>query len=570
MESNKSKRRGKAVVPVLLAIAVAISLLYYFARTLHAVRISQFVRGDLPVLELRLRFINMDGEEVAPSASQLIGKVPEEIPLTSGCPELIGGDIRGRTTLPVDLGKRKLDGSCPKVAAWYVRRHPIALSLYFEDSKKILSFLEADKEVRTLFKTKFIQGVFYNLLNTTSARAEDLRLEGLQGAFLGTLIKALNAHAELHYDIAHGKRGFVFSFIRDECPFAAKALPIIARSLARSGYLVPGFQEPILEMIIGAQRLFITQHEERVYLANGLEAFLNVIESLPSSSKGLPNMPLTLTVRAEAFVDKLLPVFVGASAFEANVGFNPSQSPPGVLRLPGGKYVRSLRPRISKGVLGSIPHDVFAVLATSFHLPTRMTKEDWQKFATQGPSDRPGDLPQEAGFALLWDLNSQENQITSIGVIVANQTSPKEVEGFRQYFSNPDLTAECGGGTLFLAATSQNLLSRMKECCEGRSLSVLDWERGARIKELESAQILVSTNPGVGMRELFLAGGAKSGDRGEFEPRWKEEYEKAKEAMRQDGERVFLRLPIFAYSGGAQPLTQVELKGFTVKQGAVP
>ena len=39
--------------------------------------------------------------------------------------------------------------------------------------------------------------------------------------------------------------------------------------------------------------------------------------------------------------------------------------------------------------------------------------------------------------------------------------------------------------------------------------------------------------------------------------------------MRQDGEKVFGGLPIFAYAGNAAPTAEVvQLKGFTVKQGA--
>jgi hypothetical protein len=200
-----------------------------------------------------------------------------------------------------------------------------------------------------------------------------------------------------------------------------------------------------------------------------------------------------------------------------------------------------------------------------------MTIEDWQELATQGPRDQPAGNPQEAGFALIWDLNSHEHHITNMGIAITNQMSPNAIGEVKQYFKDPELTGECGDGTVFLAATSRNLLSRMKESCEGRSLSILDWERGTRRKDFEAAQMMIFTNPGVGMREVFLAGGAKGGDRGEFEPQWKEEYEKAKDAMRQDGEKVFLRFPILAYSGSvAQPANPVELKGFTVKQGSVP
>jgi hypothetical protein len=451
-----------------------------------------------------------------------------------------------------------------------VKRHPIGFSLYFQDSKKVLALLDDNARVKELLQSKFFQGLLYEPLHNANIRAEDLNLEGIEGAFLRTLLReALGAHGELHYDIVHGKKGFVFSFVRDEGAFVSKALPIMARGLARSGYRVAKLKEPILEMRIGLQRLFLTEVNGRVYLANGLEALINVLESLTPPTKSQPKTPLVLLVRSEAFVDKLLPVMIGAPTWQVKLGFGLSEEAPGVLQFAGGKLARPLRPKVFSGVLAGIPHDVFAALVTSYHLPPRMTTEEWQQLATQGPSERQGEGPEEAGFAIIWDFDTEASAITSVGVVIANQKSPDEIDKFKPYFLDQKLTAECGGGTVFLAATSHTLLTRMQESCGSQSLSVLDWERGGRRKDYESAQFFLFMNPGSGMRELLLAGGAKSGEPGEFDPQWKREYEQAKDAMRQDGEKVFGSLPIFAYSGNAAPTAEVvQLKGFTVKQGA--
>ena len=341
--------------------------------------------------------------------------------------------------------------------------------------------------VKELFQTRFFQGIFYEPLHSASVRAEDLNLEGLEGAFLARLIReALQAHGELHYDISHGKKGVVFSFVRDECAFASKALPVAVRVLARSGYRIPKLQEPILEMRIGLQRVFLTQYGDRVYLANGLEGLLNVIESLRPPEKNLPKTPLALTIRTEAFVDKLLPVMVGQPTWAVNLGLGLSEEAPGVLQFAPGKFAGHLRPKLFKGVLAGIPHDAFAAVSTSFYLAPNMTSEEWKRLATQGPEGPAQNRPEEAGVALLWDLTSAEEQSSNVGIVIANQTTPDEIEKFKQYFADPKLTAECGGGTVFLAATSRNLLSRMKESCEPQSLSVLDWERGARTKDIEN------------------------------------------------------------------------------------
>jgi len=155
-----------------------------------------------------------------------------------------------------------------------------------------------------------------------------------------------------------------------------------------------------------------------------------------------------------------------------------------------------------------------------------------------------------------------------MSVVIANQSAPDAVQRFRNLFTDPKLTTACGGGTVFLAATSELLLTRMKEACVRQSLSVLDWERGALAEEFSSKQLLFFLNPGAGMRELFLAGGAKSN--GQVDPAnpLKKLYEKAKAGMRTDSEKVLGNLPIFAYSGNAAPAAKtVELKGVNVRQG---
>jgi hypothetical protein len=114
------------------------------------------------------------------------------------------------------------------------------------------------------------------------------------------------------------------------------------------------------------------------------------------------------------------------------------------------------------------------------------------------------------------------------------------------------------------------LLTRMKESCERQSLSMLDWERGAHADELGSKQLLFFMNPGTGMRELFLAGGAGTDEQETTPEPWKVQYEQAKAVMRQDGEKIFSALPIFTYSGNVPSTAkEVRLSGVKVRQGTV-
>ncbi|MCX5882088.1 MAG: hypothetical protein NTU74_09900, partial [Deltaproteobacteria bacterium] len=300
-----------------------------------------------------------------------------------------------------------------------------------------------------------------------------------------------------------------------------------------------------------------------------LEALINVMESIqPPTATDTPNTPIVLSVRAEAFLDNLLPVMTGQPAFEMDLGFGLSKETPDVLRFPAGKFGGHLRPKIFKGVLAGIPHDAFAAVVTSFYLPPDMSPEAWRKLALEGPGDPPANGPEEAGIAFIWDLASEGDEVTSMGVVIASQGAPDQAHRFKNFFTNSNLTAACGGGTVFLAATSELLLTRMKEACVRQSLSVLDWEKGSLAEEFSSKQLLFFLNPGAGMRELFLAGGAKKSDQTDATSPWKQQYEKAKAVMRTDSEMVFGGLPIFAYSGNAAPAAKtVELKGVNVRQG---
>lgn len=570
MEPTQTRKIYILVTVTLLVIFLAGPGVMHVYRKMTKIPLGGFVKPELPILVLRLEFVDTQGKKI-PGETTRLGKGPSpaapnaQVPVD--CPELVGGDTADRTQ--AEDGKKR-DQTCPGTARWVVKRHPIGFSLYFEDAKKVLALFDEKTMVSELFHTRFFQGLFYEPLQNAGIPAEDLHLEGIEGAFLRTLIReALSAHGELHYDVAHGKRGFVFSFVRDKCAYMSKALPVIARSLARSAYRIPTLKELVLEMRIGHQRLFLTEVEDRIYMANGLEALINVFESLPEGPRPSVKSPLVLTVRSGAFVSNLPQAVIGDPEWEIRLGLGLAKDNPGTLEFGAGKLTRALCPKIYKGVPAGIPHDVVAAIVTSYPFSPEMKAEDWRRIASEGPGPHKSDDPPEGGVAVIWDLDAQVDGITQMGVVIAGRKTPGTAEKYKAYFRDPELTAECGGGTVFLAATSEKLLARMKESCGGRSLSILDWERGGRAKEFDTAQFFLFLNPGGGIRELFLGGGAAAGgEAGEFEPQWKKEYEAAKAAMRKDGEKIFGALPIFAYSGAASPTAKtVELKGFTVKQG---
>lgn len=541
------------LISATVAVLATAGIVAYF-RLAHA-PLSELQRADLPMLNLTVKVRDATGHDIAPSDT-LIGST-EGIPTgDEHCPSLTGGDIASATVASSEAPR---PGDCPHQAAWYIKKHPVAFTLYFNQGHAFLNWWDKEPQIKNLLNNRFSQGLFFGLLQSLKIKAEQLKIDGLQGEFLAQLIRdAITANAELHYDMTHANRGWVLSYLRSDSDFAEKALPAMAGLLASSGYRIDKLPEPILEMRVGLQTFFLTQYQQRIYLAQSLEAMLNVIESVIPQYNPDP-VPLTLIIRTEAFIANLLPALAGSPDWHAQFDFDLSNQQLGTLSLPNGPWTRQLQDNLFEGVLGSIPQDVFAAIATSIELSPTLTVDDWRKLATDGPATTPPDS-KPAGVALVWDFDADTPR-GAIGVIIANPSNPEASPSYQQYLRNAELSAECGGGSIFLAATSQNLLTRMKEACAHQSLSPLDWQRGVEKQRFSSAQLVTFVNPGAGIRELFLAGGAGNAqDSNEFAPRWQQDYENAKAAMREDGDKLFGGLPIFSYAGRVSDDSDAEIK----------
>ena len=223
MESTGTGK-SKTLIKAAAVAGVLALILFLVYRGLHRLSLGALIKDDLPMLTLDLRFIDLKGDEVPTDQTRLaapattLGKVSK----TGACPEMQGGDIKGGSRADGAAAK-----DCPKTATWFVKHHPPGVSLSFADPQRLLTFFETDAAFKEIWESRFVQGVLYDPLRNAGVRAEDLGLQGLEGAFLARLIKeSLAAHARLDYDIVHGRKGFVYSFVRGECPYAAKALPV--------------------------------------------------------------------------------------------------------------------------------------------------------------------------------------------------------------------------------------------------------------------------------------------------------------------------------------------------------
>src|SRR5262249_21292871 len=119
-----------------------------------------------------------------------------------------------------------------------------------------------------------------------------------------------------------------------------------------------------------------------------------------------------------------------------------------------------------------------------------------------------------AGMAVIWDLSAKEPSLTEVGVIARGPLTDQE--------KTPDLSscvgdgvfaAKCAGDSIWLAASREPLLTRMREACERQSISMRD-RRVARGTGAQAPQLFLSLNAAAGLGELLQSGiGAAADER---------------------------------------------------------
>ena len=528
--------------------------------------LASVLKADLPILNLTVKLLDIN-QQPLDAADSIIGSNDQQtINSNEQCSLLVGGDSAERSFASSDVTR---PAECPNQAVWYVKTHPIALTLAFNQGQQFLTWWDQSAKVKNLVENRFIQGLFFGFAQSLKIKAEQLKLDGIQGEFLAHLLRdAIAANAQLHYDMVHAERGWVLTYQRSRSDFIEQALPAMMGLLATNAYKVNKLPEPIVQVRVGLQQIYMTEYQQRIYLAQSLEALLNVLESLkptPTDS----DAPLSLIVCAEAFVDNLVPVLAGQPSWNPRIDFALNDQQLGVINLPSGPWQLPLHDKIFEGVLASIPHDAFAALATSFQISPTLAVEDWQHFANQGPKAI-SNQAEPAGLALIWDFE-KTSPTGAIGIVIANPTNPKASAAYQQYVKNSGYSAECAGGSLFLIASSQSLLSRIKDACAHQSLSPLDWQKGSEKSRFLASQLMAFVNPGVAMQELFMAGGAIDSADDSLErnqkqiPHWQNDYLKAKDNMRKQANSLFNDLPIFSYAGRADA-NPVRLEGRAIQQ----
>jgi hypothetical protein len=527
-----------------LAVLVVGAVVASFA--LRQIRIDRFVKPGTPRVHLHVVVLDAEKKEVPLAESRLAEAAPPETETTTAPAE---NEVK-----PVSTGTRRAETPVEPLerdATVRLTRAPIGLSLYVLDDRALLAWATENPAVREVLESELVSGVFQDALRTAHVRAEDLKIDGAQGTFLLPVLRdVLGADAALHYDASQGRRGWVLSFRRRRATLASRLLPPVLGAIARREYQVAKAGVSVVEALVGEQPLFITESDGIVYVGTSLRGVLQLLEVGPLPPPSGARGTVAVTLRAEAWVENLLPLVTGSHDWQATWTIDLARAgSAGTIATTGGTILGHLRPSLPPGVLASVPRDVFAAVAASLPVPHGMTPDDWNRVAHEGlpPAASPGTDP--AGIALVWDLSTKNDNLSEVGVAV--QPAGEVDAELSGYLRDGIAHATCAGGSVWLAATSPLLLTRMKEACERQSPSLLDWRAGK-----EAKQLVLLVDPAVGLPDMIAAGiGPATEERtatndATSDPEWKKAYLAAVDRARESGDATAKRLPALVWEGG--------------------
>ncbi len=575
IQAQGGKPRAVRIVVVLALVA--------FLATCAVIAAGRFLRGyslrdalspDVPVLELHVAFVDTLAKRKEADAAE--GKEaqngaeapPEATPFVSSamtpaavCPVVVGGDLGATPPKRRRYIWEPTPVPCPLEATWRVYRNPVAVSVFLVRGSDAIAWYDSNPKVATLRDSGLWRGMVRQLADSVKVRAEELELADWKGEFVQPLVRdALSANASFHHDLIHGVGGIVFAFDRTKAHLVDKALPILIRGLATNAYKVKGYEQPLVELRFHGRTFFVTQVGDLVVLGSSLEGLLNVLEQRPFSVPRDRGSVLAV-VRPESFVDRLLIASVGAPQWPLSVSFELSATRSEIVgaTVPQARIFQSFAPNTASGVLAALPHDVMSAVVLSSHVPLEKPVSEW--------STATGSTVGASGLGLVWDVSGKENRV-DVG-IAALAPAGKEVSVRpTDFVSSKGVATTCAGGAVWIAASSDALLGRMRDSCEKQSLSIRDL-KGLQEGALEAQQVSLMFNTGVWLHEMFELGGgavdetaanpsgggsAEDGQDGERE---------AREIIGEMIEEVVPTLPVIGLMGRvAEQDSHLRLQGF--------
>lgn len=502
-------------------------------------------------------------------------------PAATSAPELAASGVSPAESVSAGAVSPTLNSSptstpspAPSTVSLTLTRSVPALTLALPQSWDVVEWANSQPGAKNFFYSRVFIGMMSEVLSTAHIRPDDLAISGMRGQTFERLLReVLRSDARIHYDRRAGKRGFVLSFAREQAPVTSRMLPLIVPVVAKRQFAVPSLASPAVEVLLGNQHLLFAEDRGRVFIANGLESLLRVLDQPALDELERPDA-LSVTVRGEAFLDDVLRLFVGKEQWPVKLvlGRRPEADAPlsGELQIGAAKMFAHLGPKLPPAVFAAIPRGVSGAAAASFAIPPNFSLENWSQLGASGVDDVSASAVPEGGMAVLWDVHAvKDAPFGAVGIVVALPKAGKPVITLAQASDSAGFHAECGDGSVWLLASSEVLLTRMREACERRAMSLLsELEQGQLPKEVSASQLFLAIDPGEVLEACYRYGVTHRGGSAGFEtsesasgegetkpaagtPTWKQEYERAVRRVTMDAESVFRAIPAAVFFGRA-------------------
>jgi hypothetical protein len=185
-------------------------------------------------------------------------------------------------------------------------------------------------------------------------------------------------------------------------------------------------------------------------------------------------------------------------------------------------------------------------------VPLDKTVKEWS-IPSQAPTE-------PSGLSLVWDVSGKDG-VFNVGIAVPMLKAAAEGEdapGPADFLSDYAVSDTCAGGAIWLGASSDALLARMRESCEKQTSSLLDI-KGENTPALPDQQVALFFNAKVWLTEFYRLGG------GETPPT--DAHKGEVEAQKRLAKEVFetaKQLPVLGLAGRlVAPSQDLKLAGFT-------
>jgi hypothetical protein len=525
-EIPPARRSGKRRLVVAAGIAAAVAALAWFG--LHRISSAPLTVAGVPRINLAVSVIDREGAPAETTPTPTADRTPASADFW-----------RPRPTPTLEPAER--DESIE------LARAPIAVSVYVLDGGSLLAWASSNPSARAILDSELVQGMSKDVLRAIRVRGEDLKLQGVQGPFLDALARdVISANAVIHYDHSRGRRGYVLAFERGRSSLAGRLLPLIVGAVGKREYRVGSLGVSIIEIVLGPQRLFVTERGGEVYLGSSVAALLNLILESPPPPSGAQGT-IAVTARAEAWLRDLVPATTGQDHFDLTWTADlREKNSPGEIRAGSAEFFGLLQPSLDQAVLSAMPRDAFAVVAASVPFPHAQASDDRQRFEAD-----PG--AKSAGIAIAWDFELTDKLRTQVGV-AALARRDEEQPALASLVSDGAFSDQCAGGAVLLAATSELLLTRMREACNGQSIGLDDRIPAGN----EAPQIVLAVAAGDALVQVLDRGiGVAKEERISGIPNdagvadWRKKYDEAVEHARDSAVKTLAALPNVVFTGRA-------------------